>query len=298
MKSPALCQISVETTPEAEEAVAALLERLFGRRASVYADAETGTAIVSVYAPKTSAFPKREALAAGLKYVEDSGLTVGAALIAIRRLPREDWAESWKKHFQVIEIGDALLIKPSWTKRRPSGGQAVVVLDPGLSFGTGRHATTSFCLHQLVACREMGHSQSFLDIGTGTGILAIAAAKLKYGPVRGIDNDPVSVRVARANARRNRVAERLSISRSDLTRWSRRARIHYDLICANLIDTLLISESTRILSRLRPGGRLVLAGILTSQFGPLQKAYAAAGLELVQSETEREWQSGLFQAPL
>lgn len=298
MKSQTLCQISVETTPEAEEAVAALLERLFGRRASVYAGADTGTIVVTVYAPKTSAFPKREALAAGLQFVEDCGLDLGPALISIRRLRREDWEESWKKHFKVLEIGDRLLIKPSWSKRRPDPGQAVVVLDPGLSFGTGQHATTSFCLQQLAACRKMGQSQSFLDIGTGTGILAIAAAKLDYSPVRAIDNDPVSVRVARANARRNRVAQRLSITRSDLTRWPTRAKTQFDLICANLIDSLLISEIRRILSRLRPGGRLVLAGILTAQFAPVQKAYAAAGLELVQTETKREWQSAMFQAAL
>ena len=137
---------------------------------------------------------------------------------------REDWAESWKRHFKPIEIGDALLVKPSWSKRRPRKNQAVVILDPGLSFGTGQHPTTAFCLREIVRLKlakergrlarefktrhhadEPSALQSFLDIGTGSGILAIAAAKLGYQPVHAFDFDAEAVRIARANARANRV---------------------------------------------------------------------------------------------
>jgi ribosomal protein L11 methyltransferase len=297
MKANSLWHVSVSTSADAEEAVAALLERLFGEPASIYVEEQTQARTVGVYSPKSNALSKRDALAAGLKYVEDCGLNLGPAKISMHKVRREDWSESWKKFFKTIEVSSALLIKPTWSKRRPRGNQAVVVLDPGLSFGTGQHATTSFCLKQLAACKRAGENQSFLDIGTGSGILAISAAKLAYQPIRAIDFDPVAVRVAKANARRNRVHDRISITRNDLTRWPMRSETQYDLICANLIDSLLIEESARILNRLKRDGRLVLAGILISQFSNVQKCYEALGLKLVLSQAEREWQSGLFEYP-
>jgi ribosomal protein L11 methyltransferase len=294
MKPSEWRQISVTVAPNGEEAVAALLERLYGQSASVYVSAATREIVVTVYSPKSLAEAKRTALRAGLNEVAAGGLEIGPAKISIQSIRREDWTESWKKFFKTIEIGRALLIKPSWSQRRPQKGQATVVLDPGLSFGTGQHPTTEFCLRQLVACHKSGQRQSFLDIGTGSGILAIAAAKLGFGPVKAFDLDPMSVRVAQANARKNRVQNRLTITRTDLTRLPVNSSTRYDLICANLLDDLLISESKRILNRLHPAGHLVLAGILTTQFPAVQKAYEKAGLSLRRSLIKREWQSGLF----
>src|SRR6266478_6025913 len=194
MKTP-LWQVSVTTSIEAEEAVMALVEYLFGQPPSVYIAADSQTAAVSVHCPKLpqSAAELRATLRTGLRQIRRCGLNIGPARITIRKVRREDWAESWKKHFQPLEIGRALLIIPSWSRRRPRAGQAVVVLDPGLSFGTGQHPTTAFCLEQIVARRQIGGRQSFLDIGTGSGILAIAAARLGYRPVRAFDLDPAAV---------------------------------------------------------------------------------------------------------
>lgn len=296
MRTKPLWQVSVTTSREAEEATAALLERLFGQPASVYAPDEQDSSVATVYSsqPVAQIQAKREALDAGLQFVASCGLEVGPAKILIRKVPREDWTTSWKKYFKTIEVGSALLIKPSWSKRRPRAGQAVVTLDPGLSFGTGQHPTTSFCLRQLVRARKTGHAQSFLDIGTGSGILAIAAARLGYAPVRAFDNDPTSVRVAKANARKNRVEGKISLGRQDLTRLPAQSRIGYDVICANLIQDLLLAEQERILNRLAPHGRLVLAGLLTSQFAAVEKAYTSQELVLQSSRTEGEWTSGAF----
>ena len=217
---------------------------------------------------------------------------------------REDWAESWKRHFKPLEIGDALLLKPSWEKRQPRKGQAVIILDPGLSFGTGHHATTGFCLRQLVEVRKgrgagresraSAPALSLLDIGTGSGILAIAAAKLGYSPVRCFDFDPESVRVAKANAAQNDVAHLVKPVRRDLTKLPPASATRYHVVCANLIYDLLIAERDRILSRLRPDGVLVLAGILQTQFAKVERAYRQAGLKLIATEVEKEWQSGAF----
>ena len=236
MKRTTLWKIAVTTTPEAEEAVAELLAGAFGQPVASYTDVETRRTAVSVYVPKRPVWSRvaQAALASGLKRVAATGLDIGPGSISLKRIRPEDWAESWKRHFKPLAIGSALLLKPSWSRRRPRKGQAVVVLDPGLSFGTGRHPTTAFCLRQLVARRRAGEAQSFLDIGTGSGILAIAAARLGYAPVDAFDYDPQSIRVARANARRNGVSARIRFWRQDVTRLPCPAPKKYFLVCANL----------------------------------------------------------------
>ncbi|MBI3878416.1 MAG: 50S ribosomal protein L11 methyltransferase [Verrucomicrobia bacterium] len=296
MKPAPLTKVSVATSREAEEAVAELLLRTFNQTPSTYFDAETGDTTVSTYLEKPAQWNSaaREELQAGLRALTECGLDIGPGEITASKVRREDWAESWKRHFKPLEIGDALLIKPSWERRKPRKGQAVVILDPGLSFGTGHHATTGFCLKQLVVARKAGTPQSFLDIGTGSGILAIAAAKLGYSPVRCFDFDPESVRVAKANAAQNGVVHLVKPVRRDLTKLPLASATRYHVVCANLIYDLLSAERDRILNRLRPDGVLVLAGILRTQFAKVERAYRRVGLKLIATEVEKEWQSGAF----
>jgi len=308
-----LWRISVTTTLEAEEAVTELLGEIFGQPASSHFNVETLVSVVSIFAPQKTimAGESRGQVSAGLKRIKSCGLNIGSGKIKTAKVRREDWAESWKRHFKAIEIGDTLLIKPSWIKRKPRKNQAVVILDPGLSFGTGQHATTSFCLHQIVAavgrppqtpkeskdtalCRGAATTKSFLDIGTGSGILAIAAAKLGYQPVRAFDFDPECVRVASANANVNAVAGKIKITQDDVTKQPMRPSRRYDLVCANLISNLLIAERRRIVAQVKPGGTLVLAGILKSEFAQVQTAFEGLGLKFVAGKNEKEWRSGSF----
>jgi len=283
-----LWRLSVKTIPAAEEAVTALLEEVFQQPCSVFADARDQTVTAPIYLQKASeASPtRRTALRAGLRRI---GLAKVPAKVT--RIPREDWAESWKRHFKPIEIGSALLLKPSWSQRRAKKHQAMVVLDPGLSFGTGQHPTTRFCLEQLVRFRKRGTAQSFLDIGTGSGILAISAAKLGYAPVMAIDSDPEAVRVARANARTNRVQRSIKIAQRDLTKMPGRPAHKFHLVCANLIFDLLLAENRRITGFVQPGGVLVLAGILRSQFHEVRACYEGNGWKVLSTKREKEWAS-------
>ncbi len=183
MKRKSLWRISVTTTPEAEDAVAELLSAILDLPASAYFDIETGVSTVTVYLQQKSHLPRkiRADISAGLERIRSCGLNIGSGKIVMARVRRENWAESWKRHFKPIEIrfknrrdelcespasrnkirdsynsslrkhsGKSLLIKPSWSKRKPRKGQAVIVLDPGLSFGTGHHPTTAFCLSEIV----------------------------------------------------------------------------------------------------------------------------------------------------
>jgi ribosomal protein L11 methyltransferase len=294
-----LRQISITTRPDAEADVAELLESEFNQKASSYTDVATGHCTVSVYwgLPAGEMPEARAVLRDGLRELAESGIEVGPGRIGIRKVPARDWSESWKRHFQPIEIGGKLLVKPTWNRRKPKPGQQVVLLDPGLSFGTGQHATTRFCLGRLVALRRPGTSQSLLDAGTGSGILAIAAAKLGYAPVKAFDYDAEAVRIARGNCDLNEVEDQVQPTQADLTRLPRKSQEQFDVVCANLVHDLLISERDRLRARLKPGGALVVAGILTSQFPEVRCAFAELGLTLVTAKTEQEWRSGLFRAP-
>jgi ribosomal protein L11 methyltransferase len=324
MKRQSLWRVSVITTPEAEDAASELLGAVLGQPVSSYFNLETGVTMVTVYCRRKPAWPAewRAKIRVGLDQIKNCGLKIGSGKVTIAKMRREDWAESWKRHFKPIEIRfqsrrdelhesltshgksgrrgtppserRSLLIKPSWSKKRPRKNQAVVVLDPGLSFGTGQHPTTAFCLRELVRCGKIETRRSFLDIGTGSGILAIAAAKLGYSPVHAFDFDPEAVRIARANARANGVHKKLRIVCRDVTKLPIHPARQYDLICANLISTLLIAGRRRMVAQLHRSGTLVLAGILKSEFSQMRKIFAELGLKLAARKIENEWCSGSF----
>ena len=307
MKHRQLWRITVATSPEAEDAVAEMLGVVLSRAAISYHNLETGLSTVTVYCEDKPESGVRTSIAASLEQIKRCGLKTGAGKITIAKVRREDWAESWKRHFKPIEIGVALLVKPSWSKRRPRKNQAVVILDPGLSFGTGQHPTTEFCLHQIAVAvcdlqnrrsENAATANSVLDIGTGSGILAIAAAKLGCRPVHAFDFDASVIQIARVNARRNRIAGKIRFWRGDVSKLPLRPAQRYDLVCANLISDLLIAERRRIAARVDRGGTLVLAGILKTEFPGVQKAFERLGLKLVCSRSSGEWRSGSFRHAL
>ena len=296
MKRSMLWKVSVTGSSATGDDVAEWLGTNFGQPAASYTDAETRRTTVSVYLQNKPdwSVARREELALNLEQIVRGGSDIGPRRLSLTRIPQEDWAESWKLHFKPLVIGSALLLRPTWSRRRPLKGQAVVTLDPGLSFGTGRHPTTAFCLRELVARRPRGGARSCLDVGTGSGILAIAAARLGYGPVDALDCDPESIRIARVNARRNGVSARIRFLRQDLTGLPRRSARKYSIICANLVSSLLLAERDRILARLLADGAVIVAGILKSEFGDVQAAFEGAGLRLAASRTQNEWRSGAF----
>jgi ribosomal protein L11 methyltransferase len=296
-----LWRISVTTTLDAEDAVAEMLERNFNCIASSFFDFERQTSRVTVYVPHNILAENRKALRESLDSIKKCGLKIGPGKIIIAKVRKEDWAESWKRHFKPIEIGDRLLVKPDWSKRRSKKGQAVVILNPGLSFGTGQHPTTLFCLEEIVrnhvySLRKPAHANgvSFLDIGTGSGILAIAAAKLGYRSIRAIDFDREAVRVARTNARANDVLRKIKIVHSDVAGLPIIPYKRYDLICANLISNLIVTERRRIIAQLKLDGVLVVAGILKGEFVQVRRALEKSGLKLISTRGKKEWRSGAF----
>lgn len=292
--------LSVTVRPEADEAVAELLARIAGQPTVSTHDKRTGLASVVAYLEQGRFFDgkRRRELTAGLKRIAECGLDPGRPKVRWARVPKADWAESWKRHFRPIEVGKSLLVRPSWSRRRAIRGQVEVVLDPGLSFGTGQHPTTDFCLRELVRLRtgSGGAKGAMLDVGTGSGILAIAAARLGYDPVAAFDFDPEAVEVARRNAADNQVDRYVVPVRRDVAtlRLKGGGAGRFAVVCANLTADLLHRHAERLLAQVSPGGHLVLAGILAEEFDGVRRRFEALGARGVRDRRQGEWHSGSF----
>jgi len=207
-------------------------------------------------------------------------------------LKSEEWTEAWKKFFKPLEISPRLLVRPEWLADRPKPGQKLLVVDPGLSFGTGQHPTTFFCLQTIDRLAQQGNARSLLDAGCGSGILAIAGALLGYDPVDAFDFDPDAVESAKANLARNGVTSVVPTV-GDANEYPGRAG-GYDLVCANILGHLLRAFKVRIASWVKPGKYLCLAGILNEEFDALAADYRALGFEEIERASLREWTSGVF----
>jgi ribosomal protein L11 methyltransferase len=293
MSTTPLWQVTVVAPIRHETGLNACLEQAFGEVVTSYLDLERGEVRASVYLAKRPGRELKRQLELSLARRPEFKRGT-APVVAIRILRPSEWVNAWKRHFRAMTLGGCLLIKPSWSRKRPASRQRVVILDPGLSFGTGQHPTTRFCLERLAALRPVADARSMLDVGTGSGILAIAARKLGFDPVDALDHDPVAVRVATANARRNRVAIR--VWAGDATKRQPTRRAGYDVVCANLTSDLLVGLAGTLTAQVRPGGCLILAGILGSEFDQVRSVYVRVGWRLVRTKSVGEWQSGAFVA--
>lgn len=214
--------------------------------------------------------------------------------IELFSIKREDWAEVWKKYFHIQHISERLVIKPSWLEYSPKKKQKIVEIDPGMSFGTGQHATTAYCLKMIDKLIDSEGVETFLDAGCGSGILSLAAAKLGCEKIDGFDIDADSVMIANENVEINKIGKGIiSLQVVELGRFVA-PRKTYDLVAANILAHILRENRDQIVSFVKAGGKLILAGILTSDFENTASCFVEAGLVQVDSFTEKEWTSGLF----
>ncbi|MEI8245677.1 MAG: 50S ribosomal protein L11 methyltransferase [Lentisphaerota bacterium] len=214
--------------------------------------------------------------------------------VEVFTMKKEDWAEVWKKYFNIIHISGRLVIKPSWLEYTPEPGQVIVEIDPGMSFGTGQHATTSFCMKMIDRMAGTPGINSFLDAGCGSGILTIAAAKLGYSPLVAFDIDPDATKVAAENFEKNRIKpDAVRLLTTGLVEFCADAG-SYDFVAANILGSVLVANRQLIASLVRAGGYLSLSGILNEEFDTLKNVFCGIGFTMEYRFSEKEWTSGLF----
>lgn len=212
------------------------------------------------------------------------------------RFVREaDWADAWKRYFPVLRVGRRLVIRPTWRRHRRAPDDVVLALDPGMAFGTGLHPTTRLCLALLERLADRGSldGAAVLDVGSGSGILSIAAARLGARRVLAVDTDPIAVEATGANARRNATARRIRARRGSLPTGEGR----FDVVVANLIASLLVSLAGPLATELRAGGTLLASGIFADRESEVRAAFEAASLVVDGRMAEGDWVALQARAP-
>lgn len=208
--------------------------------------------------------------------------------LRVSSLAEEDWANAWKEHFKVHRIGDRVVIRPPWLEYEPQGDEVVVELDPGMAFGTGLHPSTQ--LTMLGVEETVREGDIVLDVGTGSGILAIAALKLGARHVDAVDVETVAVRATEENAERNGVADRIDV-RLGSVGPGEPFQGQYDVVFANIIARILIELAEPIVAATKPGGPMVLAGIIQEREQDVIGAFAARGATVENRRQHDDWVS-------
>ncbi len=301
-------ELAVACDPEAVEAVSEILARVAPGGVSVepgftLVDEGLGAAvdpqapaIVRAYLPARDAAAVRRAteeVDRALGHLQAFGLREIGEL-STQVVHESDWANAWKRHVGVMRVGRRIVIRPTWRRHRRRPGDVVIAMDPGMAFGTGLHPTTRLCLAGIERWADEGlllrggardGGTRLLDVGCGSGILAIAAGLLGAGGLVGIDTDPIAVEATLANARRNRVARRLRAWRGSLPTGAG----PFDLVTANLIASVLVALAADLAGELGPRGRLLASGIFVDREADVRAAFESAGLRVLGRDAEGDW---------
>ena len=223
---------------------------------------------------------------------KDTGGTLGSLELSVKPLPETDWEESWKENYPPQIIGDSLVVLPYWKAEEEYEGRRKVILDPGLTFGTGAHPTTRMVVEAMEQYIQPGHS--CLDLGSGSGILSIAALRLGAGSAVGVDIDPKAEDIARENAAYNGFAapEFTAVTgnvTADKALMNHLAASHYDVVLVNIVADVIIGLAPVLPNFLDETSTLILSGILDSRLADVQQALSAAGLTILSTRSMEEW---------
>lgn len=205
----------------------------------------------------------------------------------------EDWSSSWKVHFKPLRVGKRLLIVPTWEDVPELPGDLVIRIDPGMAFGTGGHETTRLCLEMLeevMDAEPLLTVPSLLDLGTGSGILAMAASTLGAGRILALDIDPDAIIVARENLALNELSDQVECGTAPLEGLTEK----FDIILANILAEELVRLAPHLAERLQPGGALILSGILAEKESLVRQGFANQPLNYVKTAFAGEWVAMLY----
>lgn len=242
------------------------------------------SAIIRTYMPQTPGYlSNREMIHIGLQLV---GKLTQLSELEEREIEEREWEDAWKAHFTPLRIGQRLLVQPPWHRGAAASDDVVIEIDPGLAFGTGHHPTT----HRTLECTErlVRVGSNVLDVGSGSGILSIGAAKLGAGRVIGIEIDKVALKAGRDNLRSNKVSGRVRFYGGSLPNahvppgWA-------DLVLANVNSVALAKLAPELKQALGPESKLVVSGILEERRTQVVDAFSATGLEFLEEYRDDDW---------
>ncbi len=244
--------------------------------------ADKTKASVSVYVPA------EENCAEDIAFIRDHMSSEGIeGKIEVIGVAEEDWANSWKAYYKPIRVGKNIMIVPQWEKYKPEAGDVIIHMDPGMAFGTGTHETTRLVIELLEKYTNPGCR--VLDVGCGSGILAICAAKLGAGVCRAYDIDPMAVRVANENITINKVGDKVSCARSDLLKDVSAEGGSYDVVCANIVADIIIRMAPDVGRFMKDDGVLLASGIISERADDVISALRKKGIFVVERAEENGW---------
>ena len=227
---------------------------------------------------------------------DDTDEIFGELSVTLKNIAEEDWANNWKKYFKPISVGDKLLVKPTWEKVDDVGAKTVVEIDPSSSFGTGSHTTTKLCLEYIEKIDEKLSGESFemIDVGCGSGILAIAANKLSGAHVTAIDIEENSIRVAKENFETNNIPESeyelyLGSITDDDELFSKIARKKYKMLAANIVADVLKAMAPYFKKLLDDDGYAVISGIISERADEVEQSFLSAGFSVIEKKDTDGW---------
>jgi ribosomal protein L11 methyltransferase len=278
-------KISIRVSPLAEEGLANLLFELGAQGLTVQEDPSSCLCLTTCFPAEPCLPSKLEMIARYLASLKDMGIDPGPSQVEVFPWKEAGETERWKDFFKSLLLGKRLVIKPTWEDYQADASEVLIEIDPGRAFGTGRHPTTAICLRFLE--RWVRGGERVCDLGTGSGILAIAALKLGAGSVKALEIDPEAARAALRNCRSNRVERDVEIIGESLSCLSHEI---FDLLVANLTLEEMLPLLPEVPSRLDPcRGVALLSGILREEMNVLEAALWASGLLLRKLEFQGEW---------
>lgn len=275
-------EIQVETTAQAQDAITNLM--MDNGCGGTVTEGEAPV-VIRCYLPVDDRLEDRLlSIKARINELPGFGLEPGSRDVTVKYAEDQDWAETWKQYFHTTRVGKRFVIKPVWEEYERKQGDIVIEMDPGMAFGTGYHPTTQLCLKMLE--KYMRPRASVVDFGTGSGILAIAAAKMRASLVIAFDMDEVAVQAARENVIRNDVQEVIEVHRTDNPKF---ISLRVDIVLANLIADVIIANADALSNLLRPGGILIASGVVRERKMEVGQALRSVGFDIIEAPRDGEW---------
>jgi ribosomal protein L11 methyltransferase len=307
-------ELSIHVRPEAVEAVADLLQEITGRGITIepaiealgpdegYTLDESAPLRLVAYFEGAVSEDQRDAVR---RRMEDAGLGQAAeGGIGWGTIREEDWAETWKEHYEIERVG-RIVVRPAWREYTAAPGEVVISLDPGMAFGTGQHPTTRMCLEALARLQQEGTTgtegtassgselRRVLDLGSGSGILAIAAVALGAGWVLAIDTEEQAVRASIENAALNRVQDRITVREGSIEAVGNDGP--FDVVLANINAAAITSLAGAMAAQMKPGAWLFAGGVIAEREATPRAALEAAGLRVERVMAEGDWRTFVCQ---